>query len=94
MSKLKFKNLTDDVIERFRNEYKNRLQNNLTVEKLAINIGNEFNLSERTVRKWFNKLGFKEKIDIEPEQYEIAKQRKADKTKKNYNTFGKYYRCR
>ena len=84
MSKLKFKNLTDDVIERFRNEYKNRLQNNLTVEKLAINIGNEFNLSERTVRKWFNKLGFKEKIDIEPEQYEIAKQRKADKTKKRF----------
>ena len=44
-----------------------------------------FGKSERTVRKWCSeKLGFKEKIDIEPEQYESAKRRKTDKTKKRF----------
>ena len=59
MSKFKFKDLTDEIILRFKLEYDNRLDNNLTVERLAIKLGNEFNLSERTVRKWFKKLGFK-----------------------------------
>jgi len=84
MNKFKFKDLTDDLIKRFKLEYDNRLINNLTVEKLAINLGNEFNVSERTVRKWFKKLGFKEKPEIESEQYEQAKKRKADKTKSRF----------
>jgi hypothetical protein len=44
-----------------------------------------FNKSERTVRKWCSeKLNFKERIDVESEQYELAKQRKVDKTKKRF----------
>jgi uncharacterized protein YjcR len=72
------------MIEQFRLEYVNRLENGLTVEKLAIKIGNELNLSERTVRKWFKKLNFKEKVDIEPEQYVKAKEKKHDKSKKRF----------
>lgn len=84
MNKIKFKDLTDELINRFKFEYENRLNNNLTVEKLAINLGNEFNLSERTVRKWFKKLGFKEKQEVEPEQYIKAKSKEHDKDKKRF----------
>jgi len=43
------------------------------------------NTSERTVRRWaVNKLGLKERVEVESEQYEQAKQRKADKTKKRF----------
>ena len=84
MSKFKFKDLTDEIISRFKLEYDNRLENNLTVERLAIKLGNEFNLSERTVRKWFKKLGFKEKVDVEPEQYLKAKAKTYDETKKRF----------
>lgn len=84
MSKFKFKDLTDELIERFKSEYDNRLENNLTVERLAINLGTEFNLSERTIRKWFKKLNFKEKVDIEPEQYVKAKTKVHDGTKKRF----------
>ena len=84
MKKIKFKDLTDELITRFKIEYDNRLTNNLTVEKLAINLGNEFNVSERTVRKWFKKLGFKEKTDADPEQYTQAKTKTFDKNKKRF----------
>jgi len=36
MSKFKFKDLSDELIKRFKLEYDNRLINNLTVEKLAM----------------------------------------------------------
>ena len=52
MSKFKFKDLSDELIKRFKLEYDNRLINNLTVEKLAIKLSGEFNVSERTIRKW------------------------------------------
>jgi hypothetical protein len=84
MSKFSFKDLTDEIITRFKSEYDNRLDNNLTVERLAIKLGDEFNLSERTVRKWFKKLGFKEKQEAEPEQYIKAKTKLHDGTKKRF----------
>ena len=44
-----------------------------------------FGKSERTVRKWCSeKLGFKEKLDVESKQYEQAKKRETDKTKKRF----------
>lgn len=43
-----------------------------------------FGKSERTVRKWCVDLGFKEKLDKESKQYEEAKKRKLDKTKKRF----------
>ena len=81
----KFNELSEIEIETLIEKYNNRVKLNLTIEQLAYQIGNEYNISERTVRKWFSeKLGLKEKSDIEPEQYTIAKQRKFDKTKKRF----------
>ena len=81
----KFNELSEIEIETLIEKYNNRIKLNLTVEQLAYQIGNEYNISERTVRKWFSeKLGLKEKSDVEPEQYTIAKQRKFDKTKKRF----------
>lgn len=44
-----------------------------------------FGKSERTVRRWCSgKLGLKERMDFEPEQYEHARKRKHDKTKNRF----------
>ena len=44
-----------------------------------------FGKSERTVRKWCSeKLSFKEKVDVEPEQYVKAKARVHDESKKRF----------
>jgi len=84
MSKLNFKKLTLDDVEYLRNSYINRKNDNTTVEKLAVKLGNEYNVSERTIRKWFNKLKIKEKVDVEPEQYLKAKTKTFDLTKKRF----------
>lgn len=81
---MKFNELTDEIINNLHEQYKNRESLGLSVEKLAIKIATELNLSERTVRKWFSKLGFKEKVDVEPEQYEMAKKRKHDNTRSRF----------
>jgi hypothetical protein len=81
---MKFKNLTDEEINSIKEQYYNRVNLNLTVEKLAIKLGDEYGVTERTMRKWFVKLDFKEKTDIEPEQYVKAKERKHDKSKKRF----------
>jgi hypothetical protein len=81
---MKFKNLTDEQINSIKEQYYNRVSLNLTVEKLAIKLGDEYGVTERTMRKWFVKLDFKEKTDIEPEQYVKAKERKHDKSKKRF----------
>jgi hypothetical protein len=81
---MKFKNLTDEEINSIKEQYYNRVSLNLTVEKLAIKLGDEYGVTERTMRKWFVKLDFKEKTDIEPEQYLKAKSRVHDNTKKRF----------
>lgn len=43
-----------------------------------------FGVSERTTRKWCVKLGFKEKPDVEPEQYSQARLKLFDKTKRRF----------
>lgn len=61
------------------------LPDGVTVEKQAIRIGDEFGVSERTVRKWWSeKFGLKEKVIIEPEQYEKAKTKVMDKKQKKF----------
>lgn len=79
MKKIKFKDLTDADIAKMRDLYFGREKYALSVEKLAINLANEYDVSERTIRKWFSKLNFGEKPEILPEQYEVAKQRKINK---------------
>jgi hypothetical protein len=52
---------------------------------MAQKLGNEYGVSERTIRKWCStKLNLKEKPDIESEQYVKAKEREFDKSKKRF----------
>lgn len=54
-------------------------------EKRAAKLGEHFGVSERTIRKWCaEKLGFKEKVDSEPEQYIKAKEKQHDSEKKRF----------
>jgi hypothetical protein len=79
---MKFEDLTEVEIEKARGIYLNK---ELSWDDRMISLMKLFGKSERTVRKWCSeKLGFKEKIDVEPEQYQSAKQRKLDKDKKRF----------
>ena len=78
---MKFKELSEADIELITKTYHDK--ENDPWEKRAASLGTHFNVSERTIRKWVSeKLKFKEKPDVEPEQYLIAKQRTHDTTKK------------
>tara|TARA_R110000782_G_scaffold270273_1_gene370185 strand:+ start:7389 stop:8969 length:1581 start_codon:yes stop_codon:yes gene_type:complete len=77
---MKFKELTDEQIEKARNIYLNKTLS--WDDRMNILVG-LFGKSERTVRKWCSeKLNFKEKVEVEPEQYIKAKTRLHDKEKK------------
>ena len=83
MKKTTFKNLSDEDKELIFDTYNDK--NNGPWEKRASLLGSHFKVSERTIRKWCSeKLGFKEKLDIESKQYESAKRRMADKDKKRF----------
>lgn len=82
---MKFKDLTEENKDYLSKSYIERGKTDLTVEALAIRLGKEFSVSERTIRRWFStQLNLKEKPDVESEQYIKAKERKFDKTKKRY----------
>jgi hypothetical protein len=54
-------------------------------EKRAAKLGEHFGVSERTIRKWCaEKLGFKEKDDVESEQYIKAKEKQHSNDKKRF----------
>lgn len=75
-----FKNLSEDQKAHINKVYKDN--SDIPWEKRAAKLGDEFGVSERTIRRWCSEqLGLKEKIDIEPEQYVKASKRKIDKTK-------------
>lgn len=79
---MKFKDLTDEQIEESRKIYWNR---ELKWDERMKILMKKFNKSERTVRKWCVKLGFKENTyDNDSEQYKIAQKRVFDKTKSYY----------
>jgi len=81
-SKMNFKDLTDEQIAHAKQIYTNK---EMSWDDRMNKLVNFFGKSERTVRKWCSeKLGFKEKLEIEPEQYSIAKKRKFDKTKSRF----------
>lgn len=79
MSKMRFKNLTDNDKEFIINCYNNR---DLTWDNRVISIMNKFGITERTVRHWWVTLGCKQKCDAESEQYEKAKSRVINQEKK------------
>jgi len=79
----KFKELTNQDLELIKNTYLEK--DGLPWEKRAANLGNAFGVSERTIRKWCSeKLGFKEKVEVDSEQYQTAKLKKHDKTKSRF----------
>jgi hypothetical protein len=79
---MKFNELTPEEITQAKQIYINK---DLSWDERMKQLMDFFGKSERTVRKWCSeKLGFKEKQDIECEQYEAAKKRKVDKSKKRF----------
>lgn len=77
-----FKDLTKDDIDYITKVYKT---GEGPWDKRAAMLGEEFEVSERTIRVWVSQnLGLKTKEDKESEQYEKAKTKKADKTKKRF----------
>lgn len=78
---MKFKELTQKQIELAKRIYINK---ELSWDDRMKELMGLFNRSERTVRKWAVKLGFKERLGIDSEQYEQAKKRKTDKTKSRF----------
>ena len=76
---MKFKELTEQQIEKAKEIYTNKDLSWDDRMKLLMDL---FGKSERTVRKWCSeRLNFKEKQEVESEQYILAKQRVADKDK-------------
>jgi hypothetical protein len=79
---MKFKDLTDEQKELAKKIYTDREQ---PWDQRIKQLMNMFGKSERVTRRWCSeKLGFKEKQEIESEQYELAKKRIADKSKKYF----------
>ena len=80
---MKFKDLTEEDKELILKTYNDKEDG--PWEKRAAKLGDHFSVSERTIRKWCSeKLGFKEKQEIEPEQYLLAKKKSLDGTKKRF----------
>jgi len=78
---MKYKNLTDINIRQFKKIYKNK---ELTWDERMRRLMDLTNKSERTVRVWAIKLGFKERDDEESKEYIKAKEKVFDKTKKTF----------
>jgi hypothetical protein len=78
---MKFKELTAEQIEFAKKTYTNK---ELPWDDRMQELMHYFNKSERTVRKWAVKLGFKEKMDIEPDVLVKAKKKEHDKNKKRF----------
>lgn len=81
---MRFKELTDEQKAEIIDSYRNRESIGITVEKLAIQLATKYGSSERTVRKWFKKLDLPKKNEPEPEQYQLAKEKVFDKSKKRF----------
>jgi hypothetical protein len=78
---MKFNELTEDQINKAREVYWDKQMSWDARMKILMDL---FEVSERTTRKWCTKLGFTEKKEVIPEQYEVAKQRTYDNTKSRF----------
>jgi len=79
---MKFKDLTEQQINKAREIYTDKDLSWDDRMKLLMDL---FGKSERTVRKWCSeKLNFKEKVEVESEQYLMAKQRQTNKEQKMF----------
>ncbi len=79
---MKFKDLTEEQIATAKQIYTDK---DTSWDNRMKQLMDLFGKSERTVRKWCSeKLGFKEKVEVEPEQYLVAKKKSLDGTKKRF----------
>lgn len=78
---MKFQDLTPEQINYAKMVYQNK---NMSWDSRMSFLTSYFGKSERTARKWCSKLGFKEKPEIEPEQYVKAQKREYNSTKKRF----------
>ena len=78
---MNFNELTKEQINYAKKVYTNK---SLSWDERMTDLTTYFNKCERTVRRWCIKLGLKERVEVESEQYEQAKKRKADKSKKRF----------
>lgn len=78
---MKFDNLTEDDIQFIKEVYESK---DLSWDDRMIKLMRYLNKSERTVRKWLVKLGFKQKQQEDSPQLKIARKKKIDKK------FGRY----
>lgn len=76
---MNFKDLKENQIEEAKTIYLNK---DLTWDERMSLLEDFFGKSERTTRRWLVKLGIKDKKDIEPEQYQKAKAKTYDTSKK------------
>ena len=80
---MKFKKLTESQIQYIISVYNDK--GNTSWEKRAAQLGEQFGVSERTIRKWVSeKLNLKEREDVVPEQYTLAQNREFDTNKKRF----------
>jgi hypothetical protein len=79
---MKFTELTQEQINNIKKIYTNK---SLSWDDRMTQLTELTGMCERTVRTWCSKkLKLKERIEVESEQYEQAKKRKVDKTKKRF----------
>lgn len=79
---MKFKDLTEEDISHARKIYNNK---EMSWDDRMNTLVSFFGKGERTCRKWCSeRLGFKEKKDVEPEVLKIAKEKKHDESKKRF----------
>ena len=80
---MKFKDLTEEDKKFISDVYKDK--DNEPWEKRAAKLGEKYGVSERTMRRWCSEgLGLKERVDVEPVQFEKAKQKVFNKEKKRF----------
>lgn len=80
---MKFKKLSERDVEYIKKVYNEK--NGMSWEKRAAKLGDEFGVSERTIRKWCSeKLNLKEKEDAISQQYSMAQNRTFDANKKRF----------
>jgi hypothetical protein len=79
---MKFKDLTNEQKDHIKKVYKDKDMS--WDDRMAILV-DFLGKSERTVRKWCSeKLNLKERVEVESEQFELAKTKEIDKSKKYY----------
>ncbi|MEK6829648.1 MAG: hypothetical protein AABY15_06010 [Nanoarchaeota archaeon] len=78
---MRFEELTEDSISKIKEIYSSK---DLSWDERMSNLMDHLGKSERTVRKWLVKLGFKEKVQEDSPQYVNAKKKKISKNAKRY----------